>query len=86
MASPNNTTLYVGVTNNLERRVWEHKNKEGSVFTKKYNCVKLVYNEDYNNINTAIEREKNIKNWKRAWKDKLIYKDNPEMKDISIDW
>jgi len=72
MASPNNNVLYIGVTNNLERRVWEHKNKCGSEFTTKYNCVKLVYYEDYTFINDAIAREKNLKNWKRTWKDDLI--------------
>jgi len=86
MASPNNNVLYIGVTNNLERRVWEHKNKQGSEFTIKYNCVKLVYYEDFNDINDAIAREKNLKNWKRAWKDDLIHSANKTMKDISLDW
>ncbi len=86
MASPNNTTLYVGVTSDLIGRVWEHKNKTYKGFSAKYNCVKLVYYEEYNNISAAIEREKNIKNWKRAWKDELIYKENPELLDLSLDW
>lgn len=86
MASPNHTTLYVGVTNDLERRVWEHKNKVNDSFASKYNCVMLVYYEEYNNINAAIEREKNIKNWKREWKDELIYKENPDMVDLSLEW
>lgn len=86
MASPNNGVLYIGVTNDLVRRVWEHKNNKGSSFTTRYNCVKLVYYEDYNNISTAIEREKNLKNWKRSWKDELIYSVNPDMRDLSEDW
>lgn len=86
MASPNNGVLYIGVTNNLERRVWEHKNKEGSVFTTKYNCIKLVYYEDYKHISDAIAREKNLKNWKRAWKDDLIHATNPTMADLSLGW
>jgi putative endonuclease len=78
--------LYIGVTNNLERRVWEHKNNEGGAFTSKYKCIKLVYYEDYNNIETAINREKNLKDWKRSWKEDLIIKDNPDFKDLSADW
>lgn len=86
MTNADNNVLYIGVTNNLERRAWEHKNGEGCVFTKKYKCVKLVYYEDYNNIKTAINREKNLKDWKRAWKEELIYKSNPEYKDLSEEW
>ena len=86
MTNADNNVLYIGVTNNLERRVWEHKNGEGGVFTSKYKCVKLVYYEDYNNINTAIYREKNLKDWRRAWKEELIYKSNPEYRDLSADW
>lgn len=86
IASPNNTTLYIGVTNNLERRVWEHKNKEGAKFTTRYNCVKLVYYEDFSTIDAAIKREKNLKDYRREWKDNLIHEMNPEMKDLSADW
>jgi putative endonuclease len=86
MTNADNNVLYIGVTNNLERRVWEHKNNEGGVFTGKYKCVKLVYYEDYNNIDNAIKREKNLKDWKRAWKEQLICTENPEYKDLSTDW
>lgn len=86
MTNADNNVLYIGVTDNLERRVWEHKNGEGGVFTKKYKCVKLVYYEDYNTMKAAIKREKNLKDWKRHWKDELIHKDNPDMKDISLEW
>lgn len=86
MTNVNNNVLYIGVTNNLERRVWEHKNGEGGVFTSKYKCVKLVYYEDFRTIDAAIKREKNLKDWKREWKDNLIYKSNPEFRDLSADW
>ena len=61
-------TLYVGVTNNLERRIYEHKHKLRDGFTKKYNLTKLVYFEIFNNINDAIKREKQLKNWHRSGK------------------
>ena len=86
MTNADNNVLYIGVTNNLERRVWEHKNGEGGTFTQKYKCCKLVYYEDYNNIKTAINREKNLKDWKRAWKEELICKTNPNYNDLSADW
>lgn len=86
MTNANNNVLYIGITNNLERRVWEHKNGEGGVFTSKYKCVKLVYYEDFSTIDAAIKREKNLKDWRREWKDNLIYKANPEFKDLSADW
>ncbi len=86
MTNPDNNVLYIGVTNDLERRVWEHKNGEGSEFTNKYKCSKLVYYEDYNNIKTAINREKNLKDWKRKWKYDLIIENNPQMNDLSLEW
>jgi len=86
MANNNNNVLYIGVTNNLERRVWEHKNNvNANSFTAKYNCHKLVYYEYTNSIKAAIEREKQIKNWKREWKNDLIEKQNPEWGDICIE-
>ena len=69
--------LYIGVTNSLERRMWEHKTKAISGFTKKYNCDQLVYFELYEHIDQAIEREKQLKGWIRAKKDALIAKMNP---------
>jgi putative endonuclease len=80
------TVLYIGVTNNLERRVWEHRNGEGGVFTSKYKCHFLMYYEDYSDIRNAIAREKQLKNWKREWKIELIRKENPEMIDLAKDW
>lgn len=82
LASKVNGTLYVGLTNNLKRRVWEHKNKTADGFTKKYNISILVYFEIFQDMNGAIEREKNIKHWKREWKIELIEKNNPDWLDL----
>jgi len=78
-----NSVLYVGVTNNLIRRIAEHKAKINRGFTYKYNCDKLVYYESFSLMTDAIAREKQIKNWKREWKNKLINDFNPEWKDLS---
>jgi len=77
-------TLYIGVTNNLERRVYEHKNKLLEGFTKKYNITQLVYYEVTESVEAAIKREKQLKNWKRAWKIELIESMNKDWKDLSI--
>ncbi len=78
--------LYVGVTNDLERRVKEHKSKSNPGFTERYNVNRLVYFEHYTNISDAIIREKEIKRWKRARKVALFIKSNPTWKDLSVDW
>ena len=78
-----NRVLYIGVTNNLERRIFEHKNKLVEGFTKKYNLNKLVYYEATNDIDGALEREKQLKNWHRDWKINLINSNNPAWKDLS---
>ena len=78
--------VYIGVTNSLERRMWEHKAGKISGFTKKYNCDQLVYFELYENIVQAIAREKQLKGWRRAKKDALIAKMNPELRDLSAEW
>jgi len=78
----NSGTLYIGVTRNLPQRVWQHKNKLLPGFTKKYNIDELVYYEQTTNIVSAIEREKQLKKWRRGKKIKLIEKDNPEWKDL----
>ncbi|PIU83224.1 MAG: excinuclease ABC subunit C, partial [Elusimicrobia bacterium CG06_land_8_20_14_3_00_38_11] len=80
-----NKVLYIGVTNNLECRMYEHKNKLVKGFTEKYNLTKLVYYEVTSDIISAIKREKQLKNWHRDWKIKLINDFNPEWKDLSID-
>lgn len=82
LASQKNGTLYIGVTNNLLRRIEEHKNKVNDGFTKKYNVNMLVYYESTNYIIDAITREKRLKNWKRDWKLKLIEDFNPNWKDL----
>jgi len=85
MANDNNKVLYIGVTNNLIRRVWEHKNNVNiNSFTSKYKCHKLVYFEYTTNIETAIAREKQLMNWKREWKNGLVVKQNPDWIDLSI--
>jgi putative endonuclease len=81
-----NTTLYTGFTNNLLRRLVEHKMKIAEGFTKKYNVDKLIYYEFYTDVNTAINREKKLKRWKKEWKLRLIKKVNPEMKDLIYDF
>lgn len=79
-------TLYTGVTNNLTRRVYEHKNKLIPGFTSKYNITKLVYYEIFSEITQAIAREKQIKGWLRKKKIDLIESVNPDWKDLSQDW
>ena len=82
LASKKNGTLYIGVTNNLLKRVDEHKNKLIDGFTKKYNVHNLVYYEQFNDISSAITREKQLKNWKRKYKLELIEKSNPNWIDL----
>lgn len=77
-----NGTLYIGVTNDLKRRVYEHKNGLIEGFTEKYGLDKLVYYEIYEDVEAAILREKRMKKWKRAWKVGLILKDNREWRDL----
>lgn len=79
-------TLYTGITNDLERRVQEHKEKLIPGFTRKYNITKLVYYEETNDVHVAINREKEIKGWLRAKKIFLIESTNPEWKDLGLDW
>jgi len=87
MANHHNTVLYIGVTSNLEKRVWEHKHGiNKSSFTYQYNCHKLVYYEIFADIRLAITREKQLKNWKREWKNELVKKVNPEWNDLSKLW
>lgn len=86
LASKKNGTLYTGVTNDLERRIYEHKNNIIKGFTKKYNVHKLVYFEETNDVNEALLLEKRIKKWYRAWKIELIEMDNPHWKDLAKDW
>lgn len=77
-----NTVFYTGVTSNLPKRVWEHKEKVVDGFAEKYNATKLVYYEAIDNIESAILREKQLKKWKRDWKIKLIKDFNPIFEDL----
>jgi putative endonuclease len=83
LASQKNGTLYTGVTNNLGRRVSEHKEKKLDNFTKKYDVTRLVYFEHTESVEAALQREKCIKSWKRGWKIRLIESVNPEWDDVS---
>ncbi len=82
MASKRNGTLYIGVTNDLVRRVYEHKNNLVPGFTSKHNVHSLVHYEAFGDVNEALLREKRIKKWNRQWKTNLIVKDNPEWNDL----
>jgi putative endonuclease len=82
LASQKNGTLYIGVTSDLVKRVWEHKNNLVEGFTNKYNVHLLVWYEIHETMETAITREKALKYWKRDWKLKLIEKDNPRWQDL----
>ncbi len=86
MTNFSNTVLYVGITNNLIRRVYEHKTGTVGGFTSKYRVKKLVYYENTNNVSIAISREKQIKGWKRDRKIKLIENMNPLWTDLSKEW
>ena len=79
-------TLYVGVTNNLEKRMYEHKAKLAPGFTNKYNLTRLAYYERTSDIESAIAREKQIKGWLRRKKIALIESSNPQWKDLSLEW
>ena len=85
LANARNSTLYTGITNNLVRRVYGHKNGEIEGFTKKYRTDKLVYFEETADVLSAITREKRIKKWLRRWKIELIEKNNPEWRDLYYD-
>jgi len=86
LASGKNGTLYTGVTSDLAKRIWEHKNNLADGFTKRYGVHYLVWFEVHHTLDSAFIREKNIKEWKRAWKLKLIEKDNPDWRDLYIDF
>jgi len=86
LASKIRGTLYIGMTNDLQRRVYEHKTGIKKGFTQKYGVNKLIYFETFQNVNEAIDREKNMKKWKRAWKIKLIEENNKRWDDLSKDW
>jgi putative endonuclease len=82
LASKRNGTIYTGVTSHLVKRIWEHKNNVVDGFTKKYQVHALVWYEQHATMDTAIQREKMIKSWKRAWKIKVIEAINPQWRDL----
>lgn len=82
LANEHNTTLYIGVTSDLIKRIYEHKNGFINSFSKKYNLHKLVYYEQYSDMYSAIKREKRLKKWPRKWKMSLIEKTNPVWRDL----
>ena len=82
-ASGRHGTLYIGVTNSIQKRLEQHRNGQGSLFVKKYGVFRLVYVETYKVAEEAINREKQLKRWKRDWKIELIERDNLEWRDLS---
>lgn len=82
LASKRNGTLYIGVTSGLVKRIWEHKNNMVKGFTKRYNIHQLVWYELHGTIESAITREKRLKDWKRKWKLELIESSNPKWEDL----
>jgi len=86
LSNKNRTVIYVGVTSDIRRRVYQHRFEKGSVFTSKYNVHHLMYFEFFNSIEEAIANEKKFKNNKRAWKIQLIKRDNPNMIDLAEEW
>jgi len=83
LTNKTNRVLYIGVTGDITKRIFQHKNEMIEGFSKKYNLNKLVYCESTNNVEEAIRREKQLKNWRRSWKMKLIENFNPEWRDLS---
>lgn len=86
MSNKNNSVLYIGVTSDLVKRVYQHKTKIFGGFTAKYCCNKLIYYESYNSVVSAINREKQLKSGSRKRKDDLVSNFNPDWKDLSEDW
>ena len=84
MTNNSNKVLYIGVTSDLTKRVMQHKNHVYEGFTEKYNCTKLVYFEECNDINSAIRREKQLKNWHRDWKNNLVNQSNKDWHDLAV--
>jgi len=82
LASKRNGTLYIGVTSDLVKRIWEHKNNMLEGFTKRYNVHRLVWYELHESMESAINREKRLKDWKRKWKMELIERNNPNWQDL----
>ena len=86
VASQRNGTIYTGVTSDLPGRVWQHRNKVIPGFSAEHGCDRLVWFEVHEEMESAINREKRVKNWNRPWKLELIEKDNPTWRDLAEDW
>ena len=86
LTNKHHTVLYTGVTNNIERRVFEHKTKVNPGFTARYNCDRLVYFEEFQSIRIALHRERQLKKYRREWKENMICQMNPEWRDLSDGW
>ena len=86
LTNKSRTVLYIGVTSDLQRRVLEHKAEKGSKFSCKYKTIDLIYFEQINGMQNAIDREKQLKNWHKEWKWNLIKEENPKLIDIASDW
>lgn len=86
ISNKNRTTLYTGVTSDIEARTFDHKAGKGSIFAAKYNCTDLIYYEEFIDIEEAIYREKQLKKWRREWKMELIKKSNPDLLDLAKGW
>ena len=86
LASRKNGTLYIGVTNNIAKRIHQHKSKASEGFTKRYNVHQLVWYDQSNDIHEVLQREKQMKKWKRQWKINLIEEQNPNWRDLSEDF
>ena len=86
LTNKSNRVMYIGVTNNLERRIYEHKQELVEGFTKRYHVNKLVYFETTTDVRSAIEHEKQLKGWLRSRKNALVESMNPEWRDLSEDW
>jgi len=82
VSNKNRTVLYIGVTSDFYQRIWQHKNGQGSAFNKKYNCTDILYYEFFQDIESAIKREKLLKKYNRKWKEDLIKSKNPHFEDI----
>ena len=86
MMASKSRVLYIGMTNDLRRRVWEHKNDLVDGFSKQYRCHRLVYYESFDDVNKAIDREKQLKRWNRTKKEWLINQRNPTWEDFAAEW
>lgn len=86
LASQKRGTLYVGVTSDLAQRLWQHRSTKSDAFTSRYRVYRLVRAEFFATMPEAIAREKQLKNWHRPWKINLIQEDNPDWRDLAIEW